>query len=189
MKFGYARVSTEEQHLDLQLQALQAHGCEHIYSDRGVSGATFDRPGLNAVLDALVPGTTLVVWRLDRLGRSLTRLAELIETLNERQVRVVSLTEHLDTGSTSGRFVFHMLSALAEFERDIISERTRAGMAAARGKGQHVGRPAALSVSQIEQAKILLRTQPADSVARALNVHRTTLWRYVRKSCEMRAAH
>ncbi|MBN3778991.1 recombinase family protein [Burkholderia sp. Ac-20345] len=188
MKFGYARVSTDEQHLDLQLQALRAHGCQFIYSDRGVSGVTFDRPGLKEALDALVSGTTLVVWRLDRLGRSLTQLADLIETLNDRQVRVVSLTEHLDTGSSSGRFVFHMLSALAEFERDIISERTRAGMAAARDKGQHVGRPAALAVSRIEEARALLQTQPAESVARALNVHRTTLWRYVKKACDKQAA-
>lgn len=178
---GYARVSTDEQHLDLQLSALNEYGCAAVYTDKGVSGSRFDRPGLLQALNALTPGSTLVVWRLDRLGRSLNQLASLIDALSHRKVCVVSMTEYLDTRSCSGRFVFHMLSALAEFERGVISERTRAGMAVARAQGRRVGRPPALTLVQLKEASKRLETQPMVVVASALNVHHTTLRRHLRK--------
>ncbi|MBB5459967.1 recombinase family protein [Paraburkholderia sp. Cpub6] len=178
-KIGYARVSTDEQHLDLQLQALAAYGCDATFSDRGISGAKFDRPGLNEALAAAVPGSTLVVWRLDRLGRSMRHLAAIIGDLDMRGVRVVSLTEYIDTRSSSGRFTFHMLAALAEFERGLISERTRAGIAAARARGSNIGRPAALNEAQRQRARELLEEHPAKVVAETLNIDRRTLRRYM----------
>jgi len=177
MKIGYARVSTDEQHLDLQIAALKAHGCDVIYTDQGVSGARFDRPGLNNALDQATGGSTLVVWRLDRLGRSLKHLVTVIASLNERGVQVVSLTESIDTNSSTGRFTFHMIAALAEFERSLISERTRAGMRSARDRGSQIGRPPALNAEQLEQARDLLQHQSARSVAKVFNIHHRTLRR------------
>ncbi|WBO58473.1 recombinase family protein [Acidocella sp. MX-AZ03] len=140
-KIGYARVSTDEQNLSLQIDALKAVGCEKIFSDQGISGSLASRPNLNRALRTLRPGDKLVVWRLDRLGRSLVNLIQLLDQLGEKGVRFHSLNENIDTTSSGGRLVFHMMAALAEFERTLISERTRAGMAAARAKGKHVGRP------------------------------------------------
>ncbi|GLU33274.1 recombinase family protein [Trinickia caryophylli] len=180
-KIGYARVSTDEQHLSLQLDALASYGCDVTYSDQGVSGARFDRAGLRDALLAAQPGTTLVVWRLDRLGRSLRHLAAIMGDLEERKVRVVSLTEYIDTRSTAGRFTFHMLAALAEFERGLISERTRAGVAAARARGKRIGRPLALDEEQCEHATALLDRHSAQFVAQQLNVDRRTLMRNLRR--------
>lgn len=140
-KIGYARVSTEEQKVDLQLNALKQAGCEQIFVDEGVSGAKADRVGLKKVLASLQPGDTLVVWRLDRLGRSLINLVGLMSELGKRGVEFHSLMENIDTMSAGGRLVFHLMAALAEFERSLISERTKAGMEAAKLKGIHVGRP------------------------------------------------
>ncbi|WP_126879940.1 recombinase family protein [Paraburkholderia kururiensis] len=176
-RIGYARVSTDEQHLDLQLAALEAYGCERVYSDHGISGGRFDRPGLRAALAAARTGSTLVVWRLDRLGRSLRDLAVLMGDLGQRGVRIVSLTEYIDTGSTSGRFTFHMLAAMAEFERGLISERTRAGMAAARARGSRIGRQPALDDAQCRFARQLLLRHSLTAVARMLEVDRRTLQR------------
>jgi DNA invertase Pin-like site-specific DNA recombinase len=131
-KIGYARVSTDEQNLSLQIDALKAVGCEKIFSDQGISGSLASRPNLNRALRTLRPGDKLVVWRLDRLGRSLVNLIQLLDQLGEKGVRFHSLNENIDTTSSGGRLVFHMMAALAEFERTLISERTRAGMAAAR---------------------------------------------------------
>lgn len=144
MKIGYARVSTEEQNLDLQFNALRNAGCSRIFDDRGVSGATFNRPALEQALDALNAGDTLVIWKLDRLGRSLGHLIELLDQLERRAVAFHSLSEAIDTNSASGRLVFHMMGAMAEFERALISERTRAGMSAARARGVKIGRPSKL---------------------------------------------
>ncbi|WP_080431511.1 recombinase family protein [Burkholderia ubonensis] len=141
MKIGYARVSTEEQCLDLQLSALKAAGCDTILSDHGVSGSRFDRPGLHEALRIAQVGDTLLVWRLDRLGRSLRHLLEAVNSLGQRGVEFASLTERIDTRSSTGMLMFHMIAALAEFERSLISERTRAGMAAARARGAKIGRP------------------------------------------------
>ena len=141
MKIGYARVSTEEQSLDLQLLALQAAGCDMILSDHGACGSRFDRPGLHEALSVVQAGDTLIVWRLDRLGRSLGHLVEMVGGLGKRNVEFVSLTESIDTRSPTGMLMFHLIAALAEFERSLISERTRAGMVAARVRGAKIGRP------------------------------------------------
>ncbi|KUY85262.1 DNA resolvase [Burkholderia cepacia] len=145
MKIGYARVSTEEQCLDLQLAALKAAGCDPIHADHGVSGSRFDRAGLREALQAAQPGDALVVWRLDRLGRSLSHLVEVVSDLGKQGIEFVSLTECIDTRSSTGMLMFHMIAALAEFERSLISERTRAGMAAARARGAKIGRPRKIS--------------------------------------------
>ena len=155
-KIGYARVSTDEQNLDLQIQALKCAGCELIYTDSGISGSVRARPGLDKALRRLSAGDMLVVWRLDRLGRSLVHLVHLLEYLGNRHIRFKSICEYIDTSSSGGRLVFHMMAALAEFERSLISERTRAGMAAARARGKHLGRQPSLNVEQCREAKLLL---------------------------------
>ncbi|KVT71992.1 DNA resolvase [Burkholderia ubonensis] len=180
MKVGYARVSTEEQHLDLQISALQGCGCDVIFSDQGISGVCSDRPGLKAALDAISDGSTLVVWRLDRLGRSISHLIQIITQLGETGVEFVSLTECIDTGSPVGRFTFHMIAALAEFERALISERTRAGLLSARRRGSKLGRPFALSVQDQVRARSLLGAFSEAEVATLLSVHVRTLRRYLR---------
>lgn len=157
MRIGYARVSTEDQKLDLQLQALQKGGCDRIFSDHGISGRGFDRPGLDEALSALKCGDTLVVWRLDRLGRSLIQLMQLMDDLGRKGIHFHSLTENIDTNSSGGRLLFHMIAALSEFERTLISERTRAGMAAARENGQRLGRPRGLTDDQLREAVIAVR--------------------------------
>ncbi|MPV71568.1 recombinase family protein [Burkholderia sp. BE17] len=179
-KIGYARVSTDEQHLDMQMNALNGFGCDVTHFDKGISGARFDRPGLHRALEQLAEGDTLVVWKLDRLGRSLGHLANIMGQLDKRKIRVVSLTEYIDTRSPSGRFTFHMLAALAEFERGLISERTRAGMAAARDRGSHIGRPKVLNDVQRIEAGRLLKNHTPSQVAKRFNVHRTTLMRHVK---------
>nr|WP_040708342.1 recombinase family protein [Oceanibaculum indicum] len=156
MNIGYARVSTEDQNLDLQQHALQQAGCEVIFKDHGVSGALRDRPGLKKALRRATKGDVLVVWKLDRLGRSLPHLVETINGLRKRGVGFRSLQEQIDTTCAGGRFYFHMLAALAEFERELISERTRAGMDSARRRGKHVGRPFKLNPLQCDQARALI---------------------------------
>lgn len=140
-RIGYARVSTEEQNLDLQKIALEANHCDLIVTDQGISGSRADRPGLRRVLECVQAGDTVVVWRLDRLGRSLTHLVGLMADFRVRGIHFASLNEAIDTSTPTGMFVFHMIAALAEFERALISERTRAGMAAARVRGVKLGRP------------------------------------------------
>lgn len=149
-------MSTDEQNLDLQIQALKCAGCELIYTDSGISGSVRARPGLDKALRRLSAGDMLVVWRLDRLGRSLVHLVHLLENLGNRHIRFKSICEYIDTSSSGGRLVFHMMAALAEFERSLISERTRAGMAAARARGKHLGRQPSLNVDQCREAKLLL---------------------------------
>ncbi|KGF68059.1 DNA resolvase [Hoeflea sp. BAL378] len=161
MKIGYARVSTEDQKLDLQIDALKKAGCVEIYSDHAVSGGSFNRPGLTKALDSLQGGDTLVVWRLDRLGRSLIHLVQLINELGTRDVHFQSLSELIDTASSGGRLVFHMMAALAEFVRSLISERTRAGMAAARRIGRHMGRKPILSDEELRSAAYAVSHQGA----------------------------
>ncbi len=152
MKVGYARVSTDDQSLALQLDALKLAGCERIFEDRGVSGSSTSRPALNRVLSVLRPGDTLLTWKLDRLGRSLAHLIALTSALEQQGVAFVSLSEAIDTRSASGRLLFHVMGALAEFERSLIAERTRAGIAAARGRGRSIGRPLKLSLDQVKAA-------------------------------------
>lgn len=157
MFVGYARVSTGDQKLDLQLQALERAGCSEIFSDHGLSGRIADRPGLDKALGRLDEGDTLVVWRLDRLGRSLIHLVHLVDELGKRGIHFHSLSENIDSSSSGGRLVFHMMAALAEFERGLISERTRAGMEAAREGGRQIGRRPILSNDQIKAADEALR--------------------------------
>lgn len=152
MKIGYARVSTNGQELRMQLDALRAAGCERIYEEKA-SGAKADRPVLERVLKRLRPGDELVVWRLDRLGRALGHLVALVEDLGARGVAFSSLHERIETGSANGKLQFHMFCVLAEYERALISERTKAGLEAARRQGRFLGRPAALTNAQIEHAR------------------------------------
>ena len=177
MKIGYARVSTEEQSLALQNDALKNTGCSVIYTDHGISGDNFNRPGLDQALNRLKPNDTLVVWRLDRLGRSLTKLVDLISHLDRRQIKFESITELISTDTSGGTLIFHMMAALAQFERTLISERTRAGIASARARGKTLGRKPALSKSQQRQALRLLETQSVSSVATRFDVHPRTLQR------------
>src|SRR5437016_8651874 len=144
MLIGYARVSTNEQTLDLQKDALEKIGCTKIFSDV-VSGAKTERKGLEEALDYVREGDTLVVWQLDRLGRSLKHLIETITRLNNRKIGFKSITENIDTTTSGGKLIFHIFGALAEFERDIIRERTQAGLQAARARGRLGGRPKALN--------------------------------------------
>ncbi|MBC8716386.1 recombinase family protein [Ochrobactrum sp. Marseille-Q0166] len=181
MKVGYARVSTEEQKMDLQIHALKKIGCDEIFTDHGESGANFNRSGLEAAMAILKPGKTLVVWRLDRLGRSLSGLVYLMEQLGKRGVNFCSITENIDTASSGGKLMFHMMAALAEFERSLISERTREGIAAAKRRGVQVGRPKALSEDLMQRARCAIHCQRMElkTVARTLNVSERTIRRHM----------
>lgn len=181
MKVGYARVSTPDQKLDLQTDALAAAGCERIFSDTA-GGATAVRPGLDQALAFLRPGDALVVWKLDRLGRSLKHLVEAVTALQDQGIGFLSLQESIDTTTAGGKLVFHIFSALAEFEREIIRERTRAGLAAARARGRSGGRPRKLDPAKVQMARAL-HQDPAVSVKHicaALGVSRATLYRALR---------
>lgn len=178
MLIGYARVSTVEQHVALQLDALHAAGVEQVFVDEGVSGSLSSRPELDRCLSMLRSGDTLVVWRLDRLARSLKNLLELVESLSSKGIHLRSLTEAIDTSSASGRLVLSVFGALAEFERSLIIERTQAGLAAARARGARIGRPSAMSSGQIEQARTLVSAgHRVSEVAESLGVGRSTLYR------------
>lgn len=182
MKVGYARVSTDEQNLALQLDALTAAGCEKVFTDKGVSGASTERSGLTKALRTVANGDVLVVWRLDRLGRSLAFLIELIEKLHRDGAGFQSLTDGIDTTTTSGKLVFHIMGALAEFERSLIAERTKAGMAAAKRRGKHIGRPRKLSAVQAAQARAIIESgkETRAAVAARFGVDVATLRRAVR---------
>lgn len=179
MNIGYARVSTDEQNLELQIHALQAAGCESVFEDRGISGAAAERPGLCDALAHLGKGDVLVVWRLDRLGRSLPHLVEVINGLRTSGVGFRSLQEQIDTTSAGGRFYFHMLASLAEFERELISERTKAGMASARRRGKSIGRPRKLTRQQIHHARDMVESgrETRAAVAELFGVDVATLRR------------
>ncbi|WP_067975909.1 recombinase family protein [Mycolicibacter icosiumassiliensis] len=178
MLIGYARVSTADQSPDLQLDALAAAGAVKVYTDRGVSGALSHRLELDRCLEHLRAGDTLVVWRLDRLARSLRNLLELVESLSQRGIHLRSLTESIDTGSASGRLVLSVFGALAEFERSLVVERTQAGLAAAKARGTRLGRRPSLSDSQLDQARTLVAAgHRVEEVARTLGVGRSTLYR------------
>lgn len=150
MKIGYARVSTADQHLRMQEDALKSAGCEEIFTDVA-SGAKSQRPGLDKALEYVREGDTLVVWKLDRLGRSIQHLIQLMSSLNDRKIGFKCLQESIDTSTSGGKLIFHMFSALAEFERDLIQERTQAGLKAARARGKMGGRPALLDNRQINR--------------------------------------
>jgi DNA invertase Pin-like site-specific DNA recombinase len=187
MFIGYARVSTEDQHLHLQVDALKKAGCEKIFKDE-MSGAKTERPGLREALDFVRQGDTLVVWRLDRLGRSLKDLIERVEELKQRHVEFRSLNENIDTSNPGGKFMFHIFSALAEFERDLIRERTMAGLAAARARGRLGGRPRVLTPDKLKLAASLMKdpTVSIKEICRNLDVSRTTLYRYISPKATLR---
>jgi DNA invertase Pin-like site-specific DNA recombinase len=180
MLIGYARVSTTDQTLDLQLDALQKAGCTKTFTDT-VSGGTAERPGLAEAFSHLRDGDTLVVWRLDRLGRSLTHLIETVRRLHSQGIGFKSLTEQIDTTTSGGKLIFHIFGALAEFERDIIRERTQAGLAAARARGRRGGRRKTLTPRQIAMVKKLYadKTTPIKDICKSFHISRMTLWRYV----------
>src|SRR5215207_8481096 len=182
MEIGYARVSTGEQTLDLQLDALKSAGCGKIYQETA-SGAKADRPVLDVVLSYLRKGDTLVVWRLDRLGRSLRHLIEVVAALAERGIGFKSLTEQIDTTTPGGKLIFHVFGALAEFERDLIRERTHAGLAAARARGRLGGRPRKLAdAQQLELARTLYDggQTDIDTICATLGISRATLYRVLK---------
>ena len=179
MLIGYARVSTQDQNLDLQRQALEQAGCKKIYEDK-LSGSRADRPGLAQALDMLREGDTLVVWKLDRLGRSVKQLVDLVGQLHKENVQFKSLTDSIDTSTPSGRFFFHVMASLAEMERELIIERTRAGLAIARQLGRTGGRKRQMTDSKIESAKKLLASGvPPRDVAKNLGVSIPTLYRWL----------
>ncbi len=177
-RIGYARVSTDDQNLDLQRDALRAAGCAIIHEDQGISGGVTSRRGLEAAMASLQAGDILTVWRLDRLGRSLPHLLNVAGDLEARGCGFVSLTEAIDTSSAGGRLVFHIMGALAEFERALISERTRAGLQARRRRGQRLGRRPKLAPSDLAAAKADLAVGgKVAGIASRLGVNRVTLWR------------
>jgi DNA invertase Pin-like site-specific DNA recombinase len=184
MLIGYARVSTNEQNLDLQRDALRKAGvsAKHIFTDT-ITGTKAERPGLAAALSHLREGDTFVVWRLDRLGRSLRHLIETITELQSRGVAFQSITEHIDTATATGQLVFHLFGALAEFERSLITERTMAGLEAARARGRKGGRPKLnIAVSKVAMAKKLYadKTNAIRDICRTLHISRATLYRYLK---------
>ena len=180
MLIGYARVSTLEQNLDLQEDALKAAGCKKIYTDK-TSGTKAERPGLEKALADVRPGDSLVVWKLDRLGRSLKHLIETVTDLSNRGVGLRSLQEAIDTTTSGGKLIFHVFGALAEFERDLIRERTLAGLAAARARGRKGGRPRNLDDKKKRHA-VTLHSDPSNSVkdiCQTLGISKATLYRYL----------
>jgi DNA invertase Pin-like site-specific DNA recombinase len=184
MKIGYARVSTQDQSLALQLDALRQAGCRQIYEEI-VSGARVERPVLQAMLTHLREGDVMMIWKLDRLGRSLRHLIDVVTTLAQRGIGFKSLQENLDTTTSSGKLVFHMFGALAEFERDLIRERTQAGLVAARARGRFGGRPPGLA-KQAEATALAAETLYREGqlsvrqIAAKLNIAKSTLYVYLR---------
>lgn len=180
MRIGYARVSTDDQTLDLQRDALRRAKCRQVYEEHA-GGKTMARPELEACLKALREGDRLVVWRLDRLGRSLSDLIQLTQALHARGIGLESLTEKIDTVSPTGKLVFHVFGALAEFERNLIRERTMAGLKAARARGRIGGRPRKLGPKEIKTIRALLHANvvPVQDIAAQFGVNRSTLYRNV----------
>jgi Enterobacteriaceae phage serine recombinase len=181
-RIGYARVSTEDQNLALQIDALKAAGCARIFCDHGVSGVCISRPALDDALVTLRRGDTLVIWKLDRLGRSLAHLINVVDELGQRGIGFCSLSQAIDTATAGGKLMFHVWGALAEFERELISERTKAGMAAAKARGTALGRPPKLTSGQVTQARTaLMAGQDAAQLAKELDVSPLTLARAVKR--------
>ena len=179
MLIGYARVSTQDQNLELQTEALSKAGCKRIFSDK-LSGSRAERPGLAQAQELLREGDTLVVWKLDRLGRSVKHLVNLVGELHQQGIQFKSLTDAIDTGTPSGRFFFHVMASLAEMERELTVERTRAGLEVARQLGRKGGRKRQMTESKIKSAKKLLASGvPPRDVAGNLGVSVPTLYRWV----------
>lgn len=186
-RIGYARVSTDDQHLDLQRDALKKAGCSAVYEETA-SGKSTDRPELEQCRKALRAGDMLVVWRLDRLGRSLPDLVQIVAELERDGIGFESMTEKIETGSAAGKLVFHVFAALAEFERNLIRERTHAGLAAARARGRKGGRKPSLSSQQVREIKALLRDPsiPVTAIAGRYGVSRTTIYKHAGANASVR---
>ncbi len=184
MRIGYARVSTVDQNLELQIDALKSAGCEMIFTEK-ISGKSKDnRPELTNMFSKLRSGDTVIVWKLDRLGRSLANLINLVEELNKLGVHFMSLNDNIDTQTATGRFTFNVFASLAEFEREIIEERTKAGLIAARARGRLGGRPKGLSKSAMHKAKAVKALyekgeQTVEEIALSLDLSRATCYRYL----------
>ena len=183
VQIGYARVSTDDQNSNLQLDALEATGCDQIFQDEGISGAAINRPGLDEALAALQSGDVLVVWKLDRLGRSLSNLITIIEDLGKRGIGFKSLSEAIDTTTASGELLFHIMGSLAHFERKLIAERTKAGLQAAKKRGKRLGRPKRLTQHQIDRAYEMIQSKQdtISGIAELYGVNRTTLYRALKR--------
>ena len=179
MPIGYARVSTKDQNLTLQRDALKKVECERIYEDE-MSGTKENRPGLNTALEVLREGDTFIVWKLDRLGRSVKSLIKFVSDLNAKNIHFKSLTESIDTSTPNGRFFFHVMASLAQMEKELIVERTKAGLDAARKLGRVGGRKRVMTESKLDSAKKLLNSGvPAKEVAKDLGVSLATLYRWI----------
>jgi DNA invertase Pin-like site-specific DNA recombinase len=184
---GYARVSTLDQDPALQLDALAAAGCAKVFEDR-TSGARADRPGLQKALDYVRDGDVLIVWKLDRLGRSLPHLIETVSALEKRGIGFRSLTEAIDTTTPGGRLVFHLFGALGQFERDLIRERTRAGLAAANARGRNGGRKPVVSADKLERAqKMIAKGLTVREAAIRLKIGKTALYEAQRRRASANA--
>jgi DNA invertase Pin-like site-specific DNA recombinase len=189
MKVGYARVSTADQHLDMQNDALKKADCEELYQDV-VSGAKAKRPGLDSLLEYVREGDIVVVWKLDRLGRSVQHLIELIQLLDEKKVGFQSIQENIDTTTSGGKLIFHMFSALAEFERDLIRERTQTGLKAARARGRLGGRPPLLDKRQVDRMMELYNEgkSTVEEIRKIFNISRPSFYNYLKKEKVAQAA-
>lgn len=187
MLIGYARVSTDDQNLDLQRDALEQAGCQKIYEDH-LSGAKAERPGLQQTLDTLRAGDVLVVWRLDRLGRSLKDLLQIVETLEDKGIELQSLQEAINTSSSGGKLVFHLFAALAEFERNLLRERTQAGLSAARARGRKGGRPKALGPAKRQVAVKLYaeRQHTIAQICQMMGISKPTLYSYLEEASALK---
>jgi DNA invertase Pin-like site-specific DNA recombinase len=184
MKFGYARISTHEQNADMQIDQLQQAGCDEIFCDTA-SGTKTIRPALEQLLGKIRPGDVIVIWKLDRLGRSLRHLIELVNQLMEKNVGLKSLQDPVDTTSAQGRLIFNLFASLAEFERDLIVERTQAGLAAARARGRTGGRPQGLTDAAQRKAiaaeALYTRGElSVNAIAENLGISKVTLYRYLK---------
>ena len=180
---GYARVSTDDQNAHLQIDALNEAGCMKVFKETA-SGSLAHRPQLDKMLDHLRSGDVVVVWRLDRLGRSLKNLIALVEDLAERGVGFRSLTENIDTTTTGGKLIFHIFAALADFERELIRERTNAGLAAARARGRVGGRPPTMTPDKVKVARQMYdsKEHTVEAIAKTLGVSRKTIYRHLEPS-------
>lgn len=183
MKIGYARVSTLDQNLDLQMDALKNAGCEVIYQEK-VSGKNIERPELNKLFAKLRAEDTVIVWKLDRLGRSLRDLIDLVAEMQKLEVNFVSVQDSINTATATGRFTFNIFASLAEFEREIISERTKAGLASARARGRKGGRPKGLSKENLSKAKAIKvlfdkQDKTMEEIAKVVGLSRSTCYRYL----------
>lgn len=187
MVIGYARVSTQEQNLQMQLDALHEHGCKKVYSEKA-SGGNTSRPELERMLEQLRRGDTVVIWKLDRLGRSLKHLIELVAAFESQGVGLVSLKENIDTTTATGKLVFNIFAALAEFERDIIRERTIAGLVSAKARGRTGGRKRALSDAQIKMLTQMAgdKTLSVVDICKQLGISKASYYNYLKRCHNMR---